>query len=49
MLARIYIEALLIDEEAADVVWELWDARLISDELAAIIWWAIVVYVTVPG
>ncbi len=25
MLAEIYIEALLIDEELADQVWEAWD------------------------
>ena len=25
MLARLYIDALLIDEEAADAVWEAWD------------------------
>ena len=27
MLTEIYIEALLIDEELADQVWEAWDAR----------------------
>jgi hypothetical protein len=26
MLAEIYIEALLVDEEMADQVWEAWDA-----------------------
>jgi len=25
MLTRLYIEALLVDEEAADQVWEAWD------------------------
>ncbi len=35
MLTEIYIEALLDDEELADQVWELWNAKLASDELAA--------------
>jgi hypothetical protein len=38
MLTRIYVEALLVDEELADQVWNLWDARLISDDLAALAW-----------
>ena len=41
MLTRLYVEALLADEAMADQVWELWDAGLIGDELAAIAWWAI--------
>jgi len=32
MLTEAYIEALLVDEELADLVWEALDARLISDE-----------------
>ena len=35
MLSRLYIEGLLVDEEAADQVWELWSAGLISDEETA--------------
>jgi len=27
MLTEIYIEALLVDEELADRVWELWDRK----------------------
>ena len=38
MLTEIYIEALLVDEELADQVWEAWDAGLIPDELAALAW-----------
>ena len=38
MLTELYIEALLVDEELADQVWELWDANVIDDELAAIAW-----------
>ncbi len=38
MVTRLYIEALLVDEYLAGKVWELWDAGLIPDELAAIAW-----------
>ena len=43
MLIEPHIEALLVDEELADQVYELWDARLLSDELAA---WARVRVIT---
>ena len=43
MLTEIYIEALLVDEELADQVWETWDKGEIDDDLAAIIWWCIFV------
>ena len=43
MLTEIYIEALLVDEEAADLVWELWNSGVITDEVAAWAWWRIVV------
>ena len=38
MLTEIYIEALLVDEDLADQVWEWWDAGIIPDGLAAIAW-----------
>ena len=38
MLTELYIEALLVDEEQADMVWEALDVGLIPDELAAIAW-----------
>ena len=38
MLTELYIEALLIDEDLADQVWEAWDRGLVSDDLAAIAW-----------
>ena len=38
MLIEIYIEALLVDEELADQVWEAWDAGVITDGLAAVAW-----------
>jgi hypothetical protein len=40
MFAEIYVDALLVDPVSADEVWELWDAGLISDDLAA---WALLV------
>ncbi len=38
MLTATYIEALLVDEELADQVWELWDAGKIDDEAACTPW-----------
>ena len=41
MLTELYVEALLVDEELADLVWEAWDAGLIPDALSAIAWWLV--------
>ncbi len=38
MITKIYIEALLVDEELADQVWQAWDAGEISDDIAAWAW-----------
>ena len=38
MFTEAYIEALLVDEDLADQVWELWDAGIVTDELAGIAW-----------
>ena len=38
MLIEVYIEALLVDEELADMVWEAWDRREIPDDVAARAW-----------
>ena len=38
MLIEVYIEALLVDEELADQVWELWNVGKIDDGLASICW-----------
>ena len=38
MLTEIYIEALLVDEEAADKVWEAWDDGKIGDLSASYMW-----------
>ncbi len=43
MLTELYIEALLVDEELADLVWEAWDAGEIDDLNALRAWWWIVV------
>ncbi len=38
MLTEIYIEALLVDEKAAEQVWETWGAGEIDDQVACIAW-----------
>ena len=38
MLTRLYVEALLVDGELADQVWELWNAGVITDGMAAWAW-----------
>ncbi len=38
MLTEIYIEALLVDEELAD---QAWDAGVIADLPAFLVWWCI--------
>ena len=41
MLTHYYVEALLVNQDMADQVWELWNAGVIMDELAARAWWTI--------
>ena len=43
MLTEIYIEALLVDEELADQVWEAWNADETDDQVAWLAWWLIAV------
>ncbi len=38
MLIKIYIEALLVDEELADQVWEAWNRGEMGDFLASCKW-----------
>ena len=38
MLAEIYIEGLLVDEDLADQVWEVWDKGEIDDQMAWLAW-----------
>ena len=42
MLTDIYTEALLVDEELADLVWEAWYAGEIDEQLTGIVWMLIV-------
>ncbi len=47
MLTEAYIEALLADEDLADLVWEAWHAGLIQDDLAAdASWQAILMFLS---
>ena len=41
MLNEFYIEALLVDEELADQVWEAWDKGKIGETTALIAWWLV--------
>jgi len=41
-LVELNIEALLVDEELADQVWEAWDAGEIDDQIAFLAWSIIV-------
>ncbi len=38
MLTQIYVEALLVGEELADLAW---DARKIDDLTACVAWWSV--------
>ncbi len=38
MLTEIYIEALLVNKEAADQVWEAWDTGVIDEATACCAW-----------
>ena len=38
MLSDIYLEALLVDEELADQVWDAWDSGLASNEVDFLAW-----------
>ncbi len=42
MLTEIYIEALLVDEELADQVWEAWNKGEIADMTAILAWLRVV-------
>ena len=49
MFTRIRIEALLVDEEQADQVWEAWDKGAIDDQVAWLGWWLISLNIKQPG
>ena len=44
MLTEIYIEALLVDKELADQVWQAWDKGAIDGRDAALVWFVICYY-----
>ena len=48
MLTKLYIEALLVDEELADMGWAAWDAGVIRDEMAAWAWCMVAAPAPVP-
>ena len=48
MLTRLYIEALLVDEEKADQVWEAWDKGEINDRMAWLAWLLVAAKTSVP-
>ena len=41
MLVEVYIEALLVDEELADLVWEAWSLSQIDTQMAWSAWFII--------
>ena len=41
MLTELYIEALLVDEDLADQVWEAWVTGEIDDRTATLAWWLV--------
>lgn len=43
MLTEIYIEALLVDKELADQVWEAWEKGEMDDQRAWLSWWLVTV------
>ena len=42
MLTETYIEALLVDKELADQVWEAWHAGVLVDQTVFIAWMLII-------
>ena len=44
MLTEVYIEALLVDEDLADQVWEAWNTGEIDDDKVLLAWFRIAEY-----
>lgn len=42
MFSKIYIEALLVDEDLADQVWEAWNGGELCDVAACVAWLSMV-------
>jgi len=49
MFTEIYIEALLVDEELADQVWEAWDTGEIDDLTACTVWWLVASFMSIEA
>jgi len=43
MLTEIFIEAILVDEDLADAVWEAWNKGEIDDAIACLTWMMIAI------
>ncbi len=48
MLTELYIDALLVDEELADLVWEAWDVGAVEDYNACIAWTLFATQLSMP-
>jgi len=49
MLTEIYVEALLVDENLADQVWEAWDKGEVADETAGLAWRLIASFMSIEA
>ena len=43
MLTAFYIDAVLVDTELADQIWEAWDKGAIDDQVALLAWWLLAI------
>ena len=48
MDVQLYVEALLIDPNLADQIWESWNFGVISDDTATWAWWLCIVGSILP-
>ena len=49
MLTAAYIEALLVDAQLADAIWEIWICDLVDDETAIALWLRVATGVCAPA
>ena len=49
MLTENYIEALPVNEELADQVWEVWNTGEISDSSVCLAWWLIARFMSIEA
>ena len=43
MLTKVYIEAMLVDDDLADQIWEAWYSGVIDDATALLAWWLVAI------